>query len=312
MATSLGDRSVEGPELGTRAKRFHCAQATSEGGADSFLAPYRKHLAERPGPRPTVDRRAWNTTREGDRRSGLLYPVVDPQVEVTMVDRRSPPPITITPKAREALRTALAAQPAGSAVFVYVADPRAPRPDLSIRTPRAHETPTVIDGISVLIDEPSRPFLSGAVIDYVGGVESGFRIDGPNLLPVGGPPPTSPSGDVRTGSQSGPSSGGTPGTVDREAALRRELRQIFDPEIPMNILDLGLIYAIEWPDDGSVHIRMTMTSPGCPVAGMLQDQVQAAAGKLPGISRVDVEVVWDPPWGPEKMSDFAKRQFGYA
>jgi metal-sulfur cluster biosynthetic enzyme len=94
--------------------------------------------------------------------------------------------------------------------------------------------------------------------------------------------------------------------------IRKALKKIFDPEIPMNIVDLGLIYGYDWADDQHLKIRMTMTGPGCPVAGILAEEVQTAATQAAqGVSEVKVEVVWDPPWGPEKMSDFAKRQFGY-
>lgn len=221
--------------------------------------------------------------------------------------------LTITQAARGALRQVLASQPAGSAILVYVADRRTPRPNLAIRKPHPHDHPTVVDGIPILVDEASRPYLSEAVIDHVSEPEPSFRIEGPNLLPAGGSGPTNPDGTGQSsapaGSTSVPSSEGPKG---REDALRAALKQIFDPEIPMNILDLGLIYGIEWPDEGNVRVRMTVTSPGCPVAGLLRDQVQAAAMALPGVRNVEVEIVWDPPWGPEKMSDFAKRQFGIA
>lgn len=79
----------------------------------------------------------------------------------------------------------------------------------------------------------------------------------------------------------------------------------------MNIVDLGLIYGFEWSDDQHLTIKMTMTGPGCPVAGILAEEVKTGAETVPGIQEAKVDVVWEPPWGPEKMSDFAKRQFGY-
>ncbi len=98
---------------------------------------------------------------------------------------------------------------------------------------------------------------------------------------------------------------------EREALVKKALKKIYDPEIPMNIVDLGLIYGYEWADETHLTIRMTMTGPGCPVAGILAEEVKSGAETVPGIAEAKVEVVWEPPWGPEKMSDFAKRQFGY-
>lgn len=80
----------------------------------------------------------------------------------------------------------------------------------------------------------------------------------------------------------------------------------------MNIVDLGLIYSMEWNDSGSLNIRMTMTSPGCPVADILVEEVKRVADDALGGNLSTVEVVWEPPWGPDRMSEFAKRQFGYA
>ncbi len=78
----------------------------------------------------------------------------------------------------------------------------------------------------------------------------------------------------------------------------------------MNIVDLGLIYGFDWKGD-SVTLRMTLTAPGCPVAGILAEEVKAAIEKVPNVKEATVEMVWEPPWTPERMSEFAKRQFGY-
>ena len=99
--------------------------------------------------------------------------------------------------------------------------------------------------------------------------------------------------------------------AERERLITENLKQIYDPEIPMNIVDLGLIYAFEWKGD-DVTLRMTLTSPGCPVAGILAEEVKAAIEKVPGVKAATVEMVWEPPWTPDRMSDFAKHQFGYA
>jgi FeS assembly SUF system protein len=94
------------------------------------------------------------------------------------------------------------------------------------------------------------------------------------------------------------------------AAIKENLKKIYDPEIPMNIVDLGLIYQLEWGAE-EVTVRMTLTAPGCPVAGILADEVKAAVEKVPGVRAAKVDMVWEPPWTPDRMSEFAKRQFGY-
>jgi FeS assembly SUF system protein len=84
------------------------------------------------------------------------------------------------------------------------------------------------------------------------------------------------------------------------------LRTIYDPEIPVNIYDLGLIYDLQISPDGVVRVSMTLTSPACPVAGSLPREVEARLRTLDGVADVNVDVVWDPPWSPERMSDAAK------
>lgn len=88
------------------------------------------------------------------------------------------------------------------------------------------------------------------------------------------------------------------------------LRAVYDPEIPVNIYDLGLIYSLAIRDDKSVHIGMTLTAPACPVAGSMPGAVARAVERVPGIGPVDVELVWDPPWTPERMSDEARLELG--
>lgn len=99
--------------------------------------------------------------------------------------------------------------------------------------------------------------------------------------------------------------------AEREALITQELKKIYDPEIPMNIVDLGLIYGFEWKGD-DLTLRMTLTAPGCPVAGILAEEIKSAVEKVPRVHSATVEMVWDPPWTPDRMSEFAKRQFGYA
>ncbi len=88
------------------------------------------------------------------------------------------------------------------------------------------------------------------------------------------------------------------------------LRGIFDPEIPVSIYELGLIYGIEVGDQGDVKIEMTLTTPACPVAVSLPPQVEAEVGSVPGVKSVHVDVVWDPPWTMDMMSEAAKMDLG--
>ena len=84
----------------------------------------------------------------------------------------------------------------------------------------------------------------------------------------------------------------------------------FDPEIPVNIYELGLIYKIDIADNAAVNVRMTLTSPGCPVAGTLPGEVEAKVRSVPGVATAKVEVVWDPPWDKNMMSEAAALQLG--
>ncbi len=105
-----------------------------------------------------------------------------------------------------------------------------------------------------------------------------------------------------------------PGVPRPLATLRTELvgalRSVHDPEIPLNIYDLGLIYDLDVSDDARVEIRMTLTAPGCPVAGALVQQVHDAARAVPGVAHVTTQLVWDPPWSRERMSEAALLALG--
>jgi FeS assembly SUF system protein len=92
----------------------------------------------------------------------------------------------------------------------------------------------------------------------------------------------------------------------REEDVVEVLRTIYDPEIPVNIYDLGLIYGIDRAENGDLHIRMTLTAPACPVAGTMPGMVEKAVRGLDGVGEVSVELVWDPPWSVERMSDEAR------
>ena len=88
------------------------------------------------------------------------------------------------------------------------------------------------------------------------------------------------------------------------------LRTVFDPEIPVNIYDLGLVYDVIVDTNGSVGIRMTLTAPACPAAQYLPGQVKKAVEAVPGVTGANVDIVWDPPWTRDRMSDAAKLQLG--
>ncbi len=88
-------------------------------------------------------------------------------------------------------------------------------------------------------------------------------------------------------------------------------RTVFDPEIPVNIYDLGLVYTIEISPENEVEVMMTLTAPGCPVAGEMPGWVADAVGPLAGVKQVNVNMTFDPPWGMEMMSDEAKLELGF-
>jgi FeS assembly SUF system protein len=92
----------------------------------------------------------------------------------------------------------------------------------------------------------------------------------------------------------------------RRARIIEALKACYDPEIPADIWELGLVYGIDEAEDGSVTIRMTLTSPGCPVAQSLPAAVEDSVRTLAGVENVRVEIVWDPPWTRERMSETAR------
>ncbi len=88
------------------------------------------------------------------------------------------------------------------------------------------------------------------------------------------------------------------------------LKEIYDPEIPVNIYDLGLIYGVEVNDNAEAFVTMTLTTPHCPVAETMPGEVELTVGSVPGVGHAEVNLVWDPPWGPDKMTDEAKLELG--
>lgn len=119
-----------------------------------------------------------------------------------------------------------------------------------------------------------------------------------------------------------PGSGAEPPAAAAGAATKERLRRqvlealkvVHDPEIPVNIVDLGLVYDLDLDDQGNVTIEMTLTSMGCPVQDLIQADTELAAMKVDGVNSVTVEFVWSPPWSTAKMTDDGKRQmrmFGF-
>ena len=95
-----------------------------------------------------------------------------------------------------------------------------------------------------------------------------------------------------------------------EEIIVEMLKTVYDPEIPVNIYEMGLIYDLNVEPGGQVQIKMTLTSPGCPVAGTLPGEVKDKVESVPGVAAAEVEVVWDPVWNPSMMSEAARLQLG--
>jgi FeS assembly SUF system protein len=106
-----------------------------------------------------------------------------------------------------------------------------------------------------------------------------------------------------------PLSGGEPGGALYEAIIDA-LKEIYDPEIPVNIYDLGLIYGVEVTEDGHAAVTMTLTTPHCPVAESMPGEVELRVGSVHGVGHAEVSLVWDPPWDPQKMTDEARLELG--
>ena len=101
-----------------------------------------------------------------------------------------------------------------------------------------------------------------------------------------------------------------PGGGDLYEAVVDALKDIYDPEIPVNIYDLGLIYDVQISPENRAKVLMTLTTPNCPVAESMPGEVELRVGAVPGVGDAEVELVWDPPWDPQKMSDEAKLELG--
>lgn len=219
-----------------------------------------------------------------------------------------PPPdetvrLKLTPEARAAIAAALAGRPAGSGVRLWVERGLHPHAQMMIDRPSPRDLPVEVDGLLLLVDRASLAFLRDAQVRYRTDVSpAGFEVVGPFL-------PSRPVAPAPGEAAPTPAPGKH---APFEEKVREALRNIYDPEIPMNIVDLGLLYGMTVDDRGALTIRMTMTSPGCPSIEELVRAVEEAARAASGAPSVHVEVVWEPPWGPDRMTDFARRQFGYA
>jgi FeS assembly SUF system protein len=95
-----------------------------------------------------------------------------------------------------------------------------------------------------------------------------------------------------------------------EAEIVNILKNVYDPEIPVNIYDLGLVYDIETNEQNKVHITMTLTAPNCPVADILPNEIREKVSAIPGVSEVDINLVFDPPWNQSMMSEEALLELG--
>ncbi len=90
-----------------------------------------------------------------------------------------------------------------------------------------------------------------------------------------------------------------------------QIRTVYDPEIPVNIHELGLIYEVKCESTGEVNVKMTLTSPACPVAGTLPIDVENKVKSVEGVTKAAIDLVWDPPWNPDMMSEAAKLELGF-
>lgn len=99
--------------------------------------------------------------------------------------------------------------------------------------------------------------------------------------------------------------------TDQEKNIIEVLKTIYDPEIPVNIYDLGLIYKVKVDDEKTVHITMTLTSPNCPIADQLLEEVREKAGKVEGIAKVNLKLTFNPPWNLDNLSDEVKLELGF-
>ncbi len=111
--------------------------------------------------------------------------------------------------------------------------------------------------------------------------------------------------------ESTPTTGAQSGAPDLRGRVIETLRTVYDPEIPVNIYELGLVYGVDVDAAGAVKVQMTLTAPACPVAGSLPGEVEAKLRLIEGVKEARVDLVWEPPWTPERMTEEARLQLGF-
>jgi len=148
--------------------------------------------------------------------------------------------------------------------------------------------------VSTVVDKRSLLYLENATVDFHDNTNRrGFSVSTPNGA-----------------ASSSPKTDSSPPDSSLEERVLAALRSVYDPEIPVNIYDLGLIYDLKIDPSGLVSIRMTLTSPACPVAGSLPGEVQSRVQAVSGVTAVNVALVWEPPWSMSRMSDEARLAAG--
>jgi len=98
----------------------------------------------------------------------------------------------------------------------------------------------------------------------------------------------------------------------KEETIWKALQNVLDPEIGLSVVDMGLIYEVKVKDEGKVYVKMTLTAPGCPLHALITQNVKNEVERLDGVKEAEVELTFDPPWTPERMSEALKKRFGYA
>ncbi len=170
--------------------------------------------------------------------------------------------------------------------------------------------------IPIMVDPVSFPSLDGTEIDFRDDAAGrGFVFKNPHAVKL---PVNAAGGGIEATGTPSPAGDGATGTIITNAladktledAIVEKLRTIFDPEIPVNIYDLGLIYRIDISTQKDVAIDMTLTAPGCPVAGSMPPAVQQAVESVPEIKSARVNLIWEPAWSKDRMSDAALLQLG--
>ena len=179
-------------------------------------------------------------------------------------------------------------------------------PDPNVTLTRDCEAVTVPYGAKVTLQKGGQAVITQALGDCFTVVVNGnmFRIAGKDADAIGREPPAAPPP---------PAAPAPSGPVD-DKLLWAQLKTCYDPEIPVNIVDLGLIYdcrVVPLPGGGNrVEVKMTLTAPGCPMAGSMAGEAKTKLESVPGVTEVNVDIVWEPPWNQQMMTEAAKLQLG--